>query len=501
MSISISIPEKPILKPKIVVFGVGGGGCNAVNNMISGLLEGVDFVVANTDAQSLAQSQAACSIQMGVKRTQGLGAGSQPEVGFDAAEEVIGEITDAMSGAHMVFITAGMGGGTGTGAAPVVARIAKEQGALSVGVVTKPFLFEGNRRLDIAEEGIIEIEKYVDTLVVIPNQNLFRIASEQTSLSEAFAMADRVLFSAVAGIANLMVRPGLINLDFADVRTIMSEMGKAMIGTGEARGEQRAIVAAENALNNPLLDDVTMKGAKGVLISVSGHKDMTLYEVEQATNRIRCEVDKDAQIIFGATTDETLDDLLRVSLVATGIEQSHQSAAHNEMMASAAQGNGVDDEAAAPSFAHSEEEERVSEAGEVGEETIPPLNEEEISPNIEPPNVKPFGPMPPSMHKVMNSQSPQHSSKHIGRPQEKTLFDRLKRKFQKSDNAQFEEDKTRPQEATPQETAPQEAMPQEQEALSLHLEKDCDHRDESHRDESHRDESLEIPTFLKEQNH
>ena len=324
MSITISIPEKPILKPKIVVFGVGGGGCNAVNNMIHSDLEGVDFVVANTDAQSLAQNDAERCIQMGAKRTQGLGAGSHPEIGFEAAEEVIGDISDAIHGAHMVFVTAGMGGGTGTGAAPVVARLAKEMGALTVGVVTKPFMFEGNRRMAVAEAGIEEMQKYVDTLLIIPNQNLFRVASEQTALTEAFGMADRVLFSAVAGITNLMVRPGMINLDFADVRTVMGEMGKAMIGTGEAEGEKRGIEAAEHALNNPLLDDVSMKGARGVLISISGNENMKLYEVEEAANRIRSEVDPDAQIIFGATTDPTLDSLLRISVVATGIDQKDQ---------------------------------------------------------------------------------------------------------------------------------------------------------------------------------
>ena len=326
MSITISIPEKPILKPKIVVFGVGGGGCNAVNNMIHSDLEGVDFVVANTDAQSLAQNNAERCIQMGAKRTQGLGAGSHPEIGFEAAEEVIGDISDAIHGAHMVFVTAGMGGGTGTGAAPVVARLAKEMGALTVGVVTKPFMFEGNRRMAVAEVGIEEMQKYVDTLLIIPNQNLFRVASEQTALTEAFGMADKVLFSAVAGITNLMVRPGMINLDFADVRTVMGEMGKAMIGTGEAEGEKRGIEAAEHALNNPLLDDVSMKGARGVLISISGNENMKLYEVEEAANRIRSEVDPDAQIIFGATTDPTLDSLLRISVVATGIDQQDQVA-------------------------------------------------------------------------------------------------------------------------------------------------------------------------------
>jgi cell division protein FtsZ len=321
MSITISVPEKPVLKPKIVVFGVGGGGCNAVNNMISAGLEGVDFVVSNTDAQSLEQNKAERCIQMGTKRTQGLGAGSAPEIGFEAAEEVIGDISDAIHGAHLVFVTAGMGGGTGTGAAPVVARLAKEMGALTVGVVTKPFLFEGNRRMRVAEAGIREMEQYIDTLLVIPNQNLFRVAGQDTSFSDAFLMADKVLLGAVGGITNLMVRPGVINLDFADVRTVMAEMGKAMIGTGEASGDDRAIQAAEQALNNPLLDDISMKGARGVLISVSASDSLKLYEVEEAMQRIRSEVDEDAQIIPGTAIDESLGDVMKVSVVATGIGQ------------------------------------------------------------------------------------------------------------------------------------------------------------------------------------
>lgn len=319
MPITISVPEKAVLKPKIVVFGVGGGGCNAVNNMIDSNLEGVDFVVSNTDAQSLSQNRAERCIQMGAKRTQGLGAGSNPEIGYEAAEEVIGDISDAIHGSHMVFVTAGMGGGTGTGAAPVVARLAKEMGALTVGVVTKPFLFEGNRRMRIAEAGIAEMEQYIDTLLVIPNQNLFRVSNQDTSFADAFKMADKVLLDSVGGITNLMIHPGIINLDFADVRTVMGEMGKAMIGTGEASGEERGIKAAEQALNNPLLDDVSMKGARGVLISISGSESMTLYEVEQAMQRIRSEVDEDAQIIPGTTTDNNLGDMLKVSVVATGI--------------------------------------------------------------------------------------------------------------------------------------------------------------------------------------
>ena len=320
MSINLKIPDIRELKPRITVFGCGGAGGNAVNNMIASGLEGVDFVVANTDAQALTSSKAERVIQMGVQVTEGLGAGSQPEVGRAAAEEVIDEIRDHLSGAHMVFVTAGMGGGTGTGAAPVVARCAKETGILTVGVVTKPFHFEGVRRMRMAEQGIAELQKVVDTLLIIPNQNLFRVANEKTTFADAFAMADQVLYSGVACITDLMVKEGLINLDFADVRAVMREMGKAMMGTGEASGEKRALTAAEAAIANPLIDDSSMKGARGLLISITGGKDLTLFEVDEAATRIREEVDQDANIIVGATFDEALDGLIRVSVVATGIE-------------------------------------------------------------------------------------------------------------------------------------------------------------------------------------
>ena len=320
MSIKLTVPTTNELKPRITVFGVGGAGGNAVNNMIDSGLEGVEFVVANTDAQALLLSSAERCIQLGTSITEGLGAGSRPEVGCAAAEEALNEILDNIQGSHMVFITAGMGGGTGTGGAPVIARAAREQGILTVGVVTKPFQFEGSRRARIAEEGISELQQYVDTLIVIPNQNLFRIANEHTTFADAFAMADQVLHSGVAGITDLMMKPGLINLDFADVRTVMNEMGKAMMGTGEATGEKRAIDAAEAAISNPLLDEVSMKGAKGVLINITGGMDLTLYEVDEAANRIRAEVDPDANIIVGSTFDETLDGKMRVSVVATGIE-------------------------------------------------------------------------------------------------------------------------------------------------------------------------------------
>ena len=321
MSINLQTPNITELKPRITVFGVGGGGCNAVNNMIEAGLQGVEFVVANTDAQALTMSKAERLIQMGVAVTEGLGAGSQPEIGRAAAEETFDEINDHIAGAHMVFITAGMGGGTGTGAAPVVARAARDAGILTIGVVTKPFQFEGQRRMRIAAEGIEELQQHVDTLIVIPNQNLFRIANEKTTFADAFAMADEVLYSGVACITDLMVKDGLINLDFADVRSVMREMGKAMMGTGEASGEKRAVEAAEKAISNPLLDDVCMRGAQGLLISVTGGRDMTLFEVDEAASRVREEVEEDANIIFGATFDESLEGTIRVSVVATGIDQ------------------------------------------------------------------------------------------------------------------------------------------------------------------------------------
>ncbi len=328
MTINLNIPDIRELKPRITVFGAGGAGGNAVNNMIASGLQGCEFVVANTDAQALTMSKAERVIQMGVQVTEGLGAGSQPEVGRAAAEEVIDEIRDHLQGAHMVFVTAGMGGGTGTGAAPVVARCAKELGILTVGVVTKPFHFEGVRRMKVAEAGILELQKVVDTLLVIPNQNLFRVANEKTTFADAFALADEVLRSGVSCITDLMVKEGLINLDFADVRAVMREMGKAMMGTGEASGEKRALSAAEAAISNPLIDDASMKGAKGLLISITGGRDLTLYEVDEAATRIREEVDQEANIIVGATFDENLEGMIRVSVVATGIDHAGELKAH-----------------------------------------------------------------------------------------------------------------------------------------------------------------------------
>jgi cell division protein FtsZ len=320
MTINLAIPDIQELKPRITVFGVGGAGGNAVNNMIASGLEGVDFVCANTDAQALALSKSPRIIQLGVSVTEGLGAGSHPEVGRAAAEESFDELNDHLSGSHMVFITAGMGGGTGTGAAPVIARAAREQGILTVGVVTKPFTFEGNRRARLAEDGIDELHRHVDTLIVIPNQNLFRVANEKTTFADAFKMADQVLFSGVSCITDLMVKEGLINLDFADVRAVMRGMGKAMMGTGEASGDDRARHAAEAAIANPLLDDVSMQGARGLLISITGGPDLTLYEVDEAASRIREEVDADANIILGATYDPEMTGTIRVAVVATGTD-------------------------------------------------------------------------------------------------------------------------------------------------------------------------------------
>jgi cell division protein FtsZ len=320
MTISLTAPRATELKPRIVVFGVGGAGGNAVNNMIEAGLEGVEFVVANTDAQQLQFAKTDRRIQLGVTVTQGLGAGAHPEVGMSAAEESIPEIGEHLDGAHMVFITAGMGGGTGTGAAPIIAKCARERGILTVGVVTKPFHFEGRHRMRLADAGIGELQRYVDTLIVIPNQNLFRVANERTTFAEAFGMADQVLHSGVRSITDLMVLPGLINLDFADVRTVMTEMGKAMMGTGEAQGEDRALMAAHNAIQNPLLDEVSLKGAKAVLVNVTGGLDMTLLEVDEAANAISEQVDPEANIIFGAAFDPSLDGMIRVSVVATGMD-------------------------------------------------------------------------------------------------------------------------------------------------------------------------------------
>src|SRR5262245_19048099 len=330
MSINLKLPALSELRPRITVIGVGGAGGNAVNNMIQYGLDGVEFIAANTDAQALSMSAAGCRVQMGINITEGLGARSRPEIGAAAAEEALDERRSHIEGAHMLFITAGMGGGTGTGAAPVIARAAKEAGILTVGVVTKPFEFEGQRRMRVASDGINNLAQYVDTLIVIPNQNLFRIANEKTTFADAFQRADDVLKSGVACITDLMVKEGLINLDFADVRVVMQNMGTALMGTGEAEGDQRALRAAEAAISNPLLDEVSMRGAKGLLISITGSFDMTLYEVEEAASRVRREVDPDSNpdinIIVGATFDHSIEGRIRVSVVATGINAGQQTA-------------------------------------------------------------------------------------------------------------------------------------------------------------------------------
>ena len=323
MTINISLQDVgENLHPKITVLGVGGSGGNAVNNMMNSNLEGVEFLIANTDAQSLQISLCPNKIQLGLSSTRGLGAGMRPDIGRQAAEEAIDEITEKLDGSHMLFIAAGMGGGTGTGAAPVIAKLAREKGILTVGVVTKPFHFEGSQRMKLAEKGIEELQQYVDTLLTIPNQNLFRIANEKTTFSDAFKMADDVLYAGVRGVTDLMVQPGMINLDFSDIKTVMSEMGKAMMGTGEASGDGRAIAAAEAAIANPLIDDVSLKGAKGLIINITGGKDITLYEVDEAANRIKQEIDDDANIIYGTTCDDRLDGHVRVSIVATGIDSN-----------------------------------------------------------------------------------------------------------------------------------------------------------------------------------
>lgn len=326
MSLKLQLPKLIDVKPRLTVIGVGGAGCNAVNNMIAAGLQGVEFVVANTDAQSLAASSAEHRIQLGSHLTEGLGAGSKPEIGEAAAEEAIEEIRTHIAGAHMVFIAAGMGGGTGTGAASVIARASREMGVLTVGIVTKPFQFEGARRMRTAESGVQALRQHVDTLIVIPNQNLFRVANERTTFAEAFVLADQVLYSGVACIVDLVLKEGLINLDFADVRTVMSGMGTAMMGTGEATGDRRAILAAEEAIANPLLDDVSLRGARGLLLSITGGRDLTLYEVDEAASRVREEVDPDCNIIVGATFDDNLGDRVRVSIVASGMRRAGEAA-------------------------------------------------------------------------------------------------------------------------------------------------------------------------------
>lgn len=375
MTLNLRMPDLADLKPHITVFGVGGAGGNAVNNMVEKSLEGVDFVVANTDAQALQISKSTNKIQIGEKVTEGLGAGARPSVGAASAEESIEAIVDQLVGCHMCFITAGMGGGTGTGAAPIIAQAARELGVLTVGVVTKPFQFEGNKRMCQAEEGVDALQKVVDTLIVIPNQNLFRIANEKTTFTEAFQMADDVLYQGVKGVTDLMVRPGIINLDFADIRSVMDEMGKAMMGTGEAEGEERAIQAAEKAIANPLLDEISLKGAHGVLINITGGHDLTLFEMDEAANRIREEVDEDANIIVGSTLDTGMEGVMRVSVVATGIDAAISvddipvpRRSLKEPLAQAAPVNNIEELAAVV--------EEVAASGGISEEIVAEVSEE-----------------------------------------------------------------------------------------------------------------------------
>ncbi|WP_417622686.1 cell division protein FtsZ [Parasphingorhabdus sp.] len=386
MSINIGPPEVEELKPKIAVIGVGGAGGNAIANMIAAQVEGVDFIVTNTDAQSLNSATAERRIQLGPDITQGLGAGSRPEVGRAAAEETIDLVEQALEGTHMCFIAAGMGGGTGTGAAPVIAKAARDRGILTVGVVTKPFTFEGTRRMKAAEAGIEELQKNVDTLIVIPNQNLFLVANPNTTFKEAFLLADEVLQQGVRGITDLMVMPGLINLDFADVRSVMHEMGKAMMGTGEAEGDGRALEAAEKAIANPLLDGVSMQGAKGVIVSITGGEDMRLMEVDEAANHIRELVDPEANIIWGSAFNENLDGRIRVSVVATGID-SDGSMSPSKPAPSFAMSSPVsksEDTPASSSFASSiASDESVEEADEEAEIASAPVSEPEQEPETE----------------------------------------------------------------------------------------------------------------------
>jgi cell division protein FtsZ len=350
MTLTLTLPQTCYtdFSPRITVIGVGGGGTNAVNNMIAMGLDGVEFLVCNTDAQSLQHSRAERRVQLGPHLTQGLGAGAKPEIGRAAAEEATEELARHLEGVHMVFVTAGMGGGTGTGAAPVIARMARERGILTVGVVTKPFDFEGPKRKRCAEQGIEELQQFVDTLIVIPNQNLFRLANERTTFAEAFKMADTVLYMGVRGVTDLMVNPGVVNLDFADIRTVMAEMGKAMMGTGEAEGEERAVKAAEAAISNPLLEDTSMRGARGVLINITGGLDMTLFEVDEAANRIRKEVDEEANIIFGSSIDEAMNGRIRVSVVATGIDAFEAREAERPRLVAIGGGAAVAQGAATP---------------------------------------------------------------------------------------------------------------------------------------------------------
>jgi cell division protein FtsZ len=540
MTINLKMPDVRELKPHIIVFGVGGAGGNAVNNMISAGLMGCEFVVANTDAQALASSKAKRIVQLGVEATQGLGAGSHPEVGRAAAEEALDELRDHLSGAHMAFITAGMGGGTGTGAAPVIARISKEMGLLTVGVVTKPFHFEGQRRMRFAEAGIAELAKLVDTLIVIPNQNLFRVANEKTTFADAFSMADQVLYSGVACITDLMVKEGLINLDFADVRAVMGEMGKAMMGTGEASGEKRAITAAEAAIANPLLDEVSMRGARGLLISITGGKDLKLYEVDEAANRIREEVDPDANIILGATFDQSLDGLVRVSVVATGIESiaaqnaapvSERARSEPLRMGIGAARAAIEERREATFRDHDfANEAPIAPEGEADEVTFRPLQprpslfhpiEEDPHPDVEEEPIEPFIPpqaerpmmRPPRLPRI--EDFPPHAQNQLRAKREEpkeaevdrkrmTLLERLANRFNKpeaEDSAETHQLRPLPQIREPESRPATDRRPPEQVSEYVRRPASRGQPLEAPRSAPSRGEEdeLEIPAFLRRQ--
>ncbi|WP_170441936.1 cell division protein FtsZ [Ruegeria arenilitoris] len=541
MTLNLSMPGHDELKPRITVFGVGGAGGNAVNNMIEKQLDGVDFVVANTDAQALQQSRSSARVQLGIKVTEGLGAGARASVGAAAAEESIEQIVDHLAGAHMCFITAGMGGGTGTGAAPIIAQAARELGVLTVGVVTKPFQFEGAKRMRQAEDGVDALQKVVDTLIIIPNQNLFRLANEKTTFTEAFSMADDVLYQGVKGVTDLMVRPGLINLDFADVRAVMDEMGKAMMGTGEAEGEDRAIQAAEKAIANPLLDEISLKGAKGVLINITGSHDLTLFELDEAANRIREEVDPEANIIVGSTLDPEMEGKMRVSVVATGIDASESGseapAPRRSMSAPLTRTVSAEEEAAQPAPVAAEvaepapqpeapREPSLFEAAEEPSHTTLQFGQgadeavEDDDDGLPPPAYQPrsaeFDPQPEPVERPAESYQPQQVPHTPGTPSPAAL-ERLQAAVQNVPTSAQRLTASRPQEPAPQRQPAAEERPRfgfnrlidrmtghapdtpAQPARQQPAMRQTDATAPSHEEVDPEQERIEIPAFLRRQ--
>jgi len=528
MAINLKAPEATKLRPRITVLGVGGAGCNAINNMIASKLEGVELVAANTDAQALSQCKAERLIQLGPHVTEGLGAGAQPEIGRAAAEETLDEVMEHLIGSHMVFVTAGMGGGTGTGAAPVIARAAREQGILTVGVVTKPFAFEGERRMRIAEKGIAELQQYVHTLIVIPNQNLFRVANDRTTFAQAFSMADEVLHAGVRGVTDLIVTPGLINPDFADVRAVISEMGKSMMGTGEAEGEERAVKAADMAISNPLLDDVSMKGARAVLINITGGPDLMLFEVEAAANRIRAEVDPDANIIFGNSILDTMEGRIRVSVIATGIDAAEMKMPKNveplrphlkprpvDMLkaaaASVAQHQGAQHQAVQPPQYQAPAANPVHRQMEVLADGLGagPLPSEamilggEDAPVMEQPMTAAEQPPVPAAYRPLHEELPRqpearrHGWGLFGRKKEQARIEpapvppqRMAQTARPAPRAMAQAEPLRPAMPAPQQGMPQQAQPAAQQAAARGDDLFPDHK---------RDEQFEIPAFLRRQ--